>query len=484
MSRLFVFAIGGTGARVLKAFTMLSAAGVRMQGRDVVVPIFIDPHKDLPELKDGKHLLDLYLRIRQAASGEFPPEQRSAFFANRILTLNEIDGTTGTGFDFDERIDESFGHFIGYNTLPENDPNKDLIDLLYSEQTLNAALSVGFKGNPNIGAVVLNTFEDVSWFRSFERIFDEKDKIFIICSIFGGTGAAGFPLLYKKLRSSQSAAIRNAMIGALPVMPYFKLNDPDPASAHKEIDSNNFFTKTKSALSYYEDHLQGINALYYLADPHEQSAPYANDEQKQDNKAHLVELLGASALFHFADFPSTASAGSFFQYSVKEDQNHVTFYNMGNELRDAVYAELTDFYVYTKISERVRSTSDAPVHVNEQFDPVFFKGDFMRALGEFCGYFTKWLHELNENDRRFGPFHINTVENDLHKLIIGNELSDKKFLGLGKKTFDTSAYLNQMEVIRRKYGAIPPDNKPAKFLALVSAAIHAVNAEKFNYQAL
>lgn len=484
MSRLFVFAIGGTGARVLKAFTMLSAAGVQLEGCDMVVPILIDPHKDLAELKDVKHLLDLYLKVHRPACRDYTPDQSSAFFRNKILTLNEIDGTTGTGFDFDERIDESFGDFIGYNTLAEGDTNKELIDLLYSEQTLNAALSVGFKGNPNIGAVVLNTFEDVSWFRSFESIFDERDKVFIICSLFGGTGAAGFPLLYKKLRSSSSAAIRNATIGALPVMPYFKLNDPDPASQHKEIDSNNFFTKTKSALSYYEGHLKGINALYYLADPHEQSKPYVNDEQKQENKAHLVELIGASALFHFAARQPGSTGESFFQYSLKEDKNHVTFYNIGNELRDDIYRQLTNFYVYSKISARIKATADAPVNVNEGFDGAFYRSDFIRSLEEFTGYFARWIGELNENDRKFGPFNTLTGDSDFHKLVIGNELSDKALFGFARKKFDASGYLNQMEVMRRRYAAIPRENPYAKYLAVAHGAIDTVNSDKFKYQAL
>ena len=50
--RLFLFAIGGTGSRVLKSLVMLSAAGVRPldeNGKPVkdleIVPVIIDPHK-------------------------------------------------------------------------------------------------------------------------------------------------------------------------------------------------------------------------------------------------------------------------------------------------------------------------------------------------------------------------------------------------------------------------------------------------------
>ena len=42
MSKLYVFGIGGTGSRVLRSFTMMLAAGVKI-GANEIVPIIIDP---------------------------------------------------------------------------------------------------------------------------------------------------------------------------------------------------------------------------------------------------------------------------------------------------------------------------------------------------------------------------------------------------------------------------------------------------------
>ncbi len=39
MSKLYIFGIGGTGARVLKSLTMLLAAGVKLADTDAVVPV-------------------------------------------------------------------------------------------------------------------------------------------------------------------------------------------------------------------------------------------------------------------------------------------------------------------------------------------------------------------------------------------------------------------------------------------------------------
>ncbi|MBR6431329.1 MAG: hypothetical protein IKS64_00570, partial [Muribaculaceae bacterium] len=70
--RLFLFAIGGTGSRVLKSLIMLSAAGVRPvdeNGRPVpnveIVPVIIDPHKSNEDLKRTEALLTAYRTLRE-----------------------------------------------------------------------------------------------------------------------------------------------------------------------------------------------------------------------------------------------------------------------------------------------------------------------------------------------------------------------------------------------------------------------------------
>ena len=65
MARLFVFAIGGTGSRVLKSLTMLLASGIKPdpQKEWEIVPIIIDPHKSNEDLKRTERLLGNYQSI-------------------------------------------------------------------------------------------------------------------------------------------------------------------------------------------------------------------------------------------------------------------------------------------------------------------------------------------------------------------------------------------------------------------------------------
>lgn len=481
MPRLFVFGIGGTGARVIKSLTLLLATGVKTNGFDVV-PIIIDPHKDLPELKECKNLMRLYKKIHKDIYKDYQGTEKGLFFHSNMISLNEIMPEVGPhSFDHDERIDESFGDLIAYNTLSKGDINRDLIDLLYTEGTMRTPLSVGFKGNPNIGTVVLNNFEEEAWYKSFESILDAQDRVFIISSIFGGTGASGFPLLVKTLRESSNPTVKNIVIGALPVMPYFKLSEPDPNSNHKEIDSNNFFTKTKSALSYYEKNLTGVNALYYVADPTEQSTPYMNNEEAQDNKAHLVELIGASGILDFVTKDFTRADSNHYDYALKEDANIIDFKNLGDELRDLIDTELTNYLVFTKVNPKMKTFTDATVNKNEGFNNQFYRSDFIRDLDEFnTRYFIRWLSELGENERKFSPFHLSTTVDALHLLKVGAPVRDKGLFGLKNLRFDTSNFINRMETLRSKYKDIPADSKACKYLALLNGAIIEVLKEKYN----
>ena len=172
--RLFLFAIGGTGSRVLKSLLMLSAAGVRPldeNGKPVrdleIVPVIIDPHKANEDLKRTEALLNDYRDIRRRLYGNEPNAE--GFFANRIVTLREIMSNTsvtlGDTFIFNLGAVENakFREFIGFDTM--NEANQALTSLLFANYQLENNMTIGFVGSPNIGSVALN--EVKAWLASF-----------------------------------------------------------------------------------------------------------------------------------------------------------------------------------------------------------------------------------------------------------------------------------------------------------------------------
>lgn len=60
---------------------------------------------------------------------------------------------------------QKFKDYMHFSSL--DNANRDLVKMLFSEKNLEADMSVGFKGNPNIGSVVLNQFIGSDDFAAF-----------------------------------------------------------------------------------------------------------------------------------------------------------------------------------------------------------------------------------------------------------------------------------------------------------------------------
>ena len=251
MKKVFVFCVGGTGIRVMKSITMLMAGGMSTNGY-TVVPIILDPHLDLEEKKNLHSLLDSYINIYKNSinNGTSTLNPLDGFFNSEIKLLSQLNNQSN---DTQEPVGskEKFSSYIKTSNLATDDINNYLVETLYSSKNLDSQLSVGFKGNPNMGTVVLGEMiEGADWFKAFKIHCEQDDRIFIISSIFGGTGASGYPLLEKKIKGSDNEpAVKNALMGAVTVLPYYGLKDP--ATTNSDIDSANFYTKTNKNCHMY-----------------------------------------------------------------------------------------------------------------------------------------------------------------------------------------------------------------------------------------
>lgn len=420
--KTYLFAIGGTGARVIKSLTMLLSAGVEIN-TDEIVPIFIDPDAAAANLTETERLLDDYSYINKHFS--FTSGTKNRFFKTRITKL-----TAGFRLELANTQDERFRQYMGFDALDV--PNKALAYMLFSEANLESDMGVGFKGNPNIGSVVLNQFSQTDAFTKLANEFQQGDRIFIISSIFGGTGASGFPLLLKNLRgidpkNPNADAIRNAPIGAISVLPYFNIEQVPDA----EIDSSTFISKTRAALEYYAANITGnqsLNAMYYLGDTPTTMYSYSAGGAMQKNKAHLMELIAALAVIDFcaldADRLETedgkASLPVYKEFGVKEDKalNFSSFYD---ETRDLLQKPLAQFTLWCKyLNEQLPdSKNQAWAKGKRPFDASFFRSAFFQRLSSIKDAYLQWLSEMKENHRTFAPFHLEETKNDVFGLIDG-----------------------------------------------------------------
>ena len=279
MSKLYLFGIGGTGARVIRSLAMLLASGVRCGETDTIIPILIDPDQSNGDLTKTIRLLNNYKSIRNNLS--FVDDVKSDFFRTDIS-----DSNINYRMPVANVSNKTFEQYIDYANLAKND--KALVNLLFSDDNLASSLDVGFRGNPNMGSVVLNNFNDGS-LKNVLANFQSGDKIFIISSIFGGTGAAGFPLLLKTLRQAtapdytNAAYINSATIGAISVLPYFGLK----SSSNSKIQMETFISKAKAALTYYVSNID-VDALYYITDKLDSTYQNVEGSSEQINKAETL----------------------------------------------------------------------------------------------------------------------------------------------------------------------------------------------------
>lgn len=405
MSKLYIFAIGGTGSRVLRSLTMLFTAGVKSTS-DEIIPIIIDPDFAAADLTRTVELMQTYSKVRKSLT--FSSDTKNHFLETQIM--EEVPNFRMTIKNGEGR---PFSSYIEINGLSRE--NEALIRALFSDDNLDSDMQVGFKGNPNIGSIVLNQFAESKEFNAFASNFQEGDKIFIVSSIFGGTGASGFPLLLKTIRGfsgPNKALLQSAPIGAISVLPYFGLEQ----DKNSKIDSTTFIAKTRAALSYYNANISGNNSvdnLYYIADDIKNC--YSNSEGgvTQQNAAHLIELLAATAVLHFdansvQQQHTSSSPTHTYEFGTNEAADAYQFTDFHPVTRKLLSAPLTRLMIFSRYCREVLSNAigKQPWSKTLSLDDTFFSSPFATDIRKLTDAYFDWLIELRNNNRSFAPFEL------------------------------------------------------------------------------
>jgi hypothetical protein len=485
MSKLFVFGIGGTGSRVIRSLVMLLASGMKLNA-DEVIPIIIDPDRSNGDLSRTIQILRHYQRIQeQAAEGQ-------GFFSTRITSLSQMDTDgqkAGNGqflFTISDLDDNRFRDLLEFGQL--DDANKALTGLLFSKENLDAQMDVGFKGNPNIGSVVLNRFYNSKEFRIFASNFRQGDRIFIISSIFGGTGAAGFPLLVKNIRNAGAEIenhqlLRNSSIGAITVMPYFGV----AKQQESQIDKSSFFSKTRAALEYYYRNISGnnsVNSIYYIGDRIMKDYPNHEGASKQKNDAHFVEFAAALAIEDFTTGTNGNDETIAKEYGLDKQGNELSFAHISSAGRNKLEGPLSGFYLLYLFQKHQinRSVKQQPWAKSGKapIDNAFLKSGFYSSeLLPFLEHFNEWLEELARNRISFKPFHLkdDIIPDQLFHTFLMNKDPERIKDPLHKNFWKVESALNKAA---RK---VRTSNREKRFLAVFNIATREIMEKHFKFQA-
>lgn len=458
MNEVYVLAIGGSGARVLRSLVMLLAAGVEPNAK--IIPLIIDPDSGAGNLSQTIELLKLYTQIREEAQVDN---------ADPLVTFSTpIEMLPGAGYQvqLDQIAGTKFREYVDLGVAMSSS-SQALLRSLFSKENLDLEMTIGFKGNPNIGSIVLGQFEGSD---AYKRFFSElqkgdikKKSIFIISSIFGGTGASGFPSLLKSLRSS-STLVSQMRMGALSLLPYFNLEN----NASSAIDSATFYAKTRAALSYYTENIiknADIDDFYFIGDKSPNSYSNSDGGQTQRNQAHLVELAGALSIIHFARLGSErpkSSVGTMYEFGLdKPVSDAIGFKTLGDTTERELAVPLTALYLMYRFLEKADIFTDKDPWLKEiQANPG--DGSFIDDINRFLELYKEWLQELGgHSSHGFKPFEIGVQIDNLFNCVLDYPLQSKGF-------FKSMMSKTGLALFRDKLNKLAKGNQPTTYGALLN----------------
>jgi hypothetical protein len=298
----YIIAIGGTGAKCVEAIAHLAATG--LFGQERIQILFIDPDESNGNLRRTQDAIESYQNCRNLL-GE--GNLSLAWLRAPLETLEVWSPFHGT-------THKSLGAFFNYEGYKfSNSTLGHLFDVLYTKGEREAELDVGFRGRPAIGAAVmsqvnLDQTNQEPWRTLIQEIEldvgqGKSPKLFLCGSIFGGTGASGFPTIGRLLSNKlQRAGLLRTKVklGGLLMLPYFQFSIPfgqDPGDIYARPEQ--FLLNTEAALHYY--HGQDIFDRVYLLGDQEPTAikNFSIGKNTQNNEPHFVEFFAALAARNF-----------------------------------------------------------------------------------------------------------------------------------------------------------------------------------------
>lgn len=203
-----------------------------------------------------KILLSKYMNLRSSLRNEAGHDlaKDSNLFKTHITANNDAVWLPLKG------ADPTLEEVIHYELLkPEV---KGLMNCLYDPDELKQNLSEGFRARPNIGAAAMLATtaneDDPFWSQVYKAIDaargGEEVRVFIISSIFGGTGASGFPNIARRIKQIQKEknVTSNFHLGGALMLPYFNYDVPEEnMEGELYAKPEEFLDQTKGALQYY-----------------------------------------------------------------------------------------------------------------------------------------------------------------------------------------------------------------------------------------
>ena len=295
----YFVSIGGSGSKTLESLLHFCAAGILPESDDKLKIFAVDPDTGNGNLQRTTTTFNDYRNLQNLKFGMGKPIFKT--------DISKIDPYPWQLVDEEVTLD----YMVGYARYRDT-PLGDLFEVLYTKKERNTTLDKGFRGHPSIGAAVLGKNyvmigkDENKWDNLIENIKSDissgkNAKIFLVGSVFGGTGAAGLPTISRLLKEEFSKNANNdkIFIGGALILPYFEFTAPDN---EQELfaQSKNFLINTKAALDYYAQKDNVFNTMYFVGDSYTTHIEkFSIGATNQRNNAHMVDFYAALAAIDF-----------------------------------------------------------------------------------------------------------------------------------------------------------------------------------------
>ncbi|MCB5265291.1 MAG: hypothetical protein LHW41_03475 [Candidatus Cloacimonetes bacterium] len=440
--RYYVFAIGGTGARCLESLVFLCAMGL---GPKELHPILVDPDSSNGNVNRTRTLITKYKAIRDQLTNSVEGD----YFYTDIL-YEDTEDKKDTKLRIPNVINPNAGldtgmntlaHFIEYNNNLSLSDDKYLADLLYSKREMDMDMTEGYRGVPSIGSILMTNVKDHPFWPVLTSALknDSSSKAFIFASVFGGTGASGYPVISQLLKK----AAPNARVGGALLLPYFRLQDPKNLGTQTEAfnndeilpDSNFFLMNTKAACEFYKNNFSKNVSNYVLGDDLDICSQYENYSKgsaDQENNSHMIELFAAYAALDFG-VREDGNYKDFYHIQVQNpDREPKTYEVTASDLphfqKGLVFENFSLFYNYIMDINRLIETSKTSLLNkiawlrNMKFNGRYIMDhkDELKPLVSFCQSYKQWIQQIHTNSAN-----LNVVSPELRMDCLISENQDK-----------------------------------------------------------
>lgn len=375
MATNILIGIGGTGAKIVESALHLFASGVGP--KEGVYIGLIDQDNSNGNVKRTETLLNLICRIQDELSNgsnkldwSDPDEDERTSLLSIPLFKLFADRDASHWRPAPEKL----------NTLAEilqkgqmTSAQKDLFDLLFNpvgareaEKEQDLDLAEGYRGRAHVGSAALlsalhhDSPEFLTTMTGLMRNASSTGnevRIMLVGSLFGGTGAAGFPTIARslhRLRQPNNDHRINAdavRIGGVLMLPYFGFSDPDDPEANV-ITTAQLLPQARVAVNYYDRLIEqeGVFDHLYIAgwDKVILLNYFEPGRGEQCNPALLPELIAAMGVANFFTLRAiesqrepmmaarrNADAMTWGDLPISDDQRETVFERLARTLRFA-----------------------------------------------------------------------------------------------------------------------------------------------------